>query len=132
MEDPKKSLTEKLATALEVMAARLETVEKTLSTLSTAFSQEGKLKESDEIAKLKEQVAELSDPAKLREKLMGIAATWTEDEYRQLGEALGFPTARALTAEEEADLAKETAGLSDEPAGPKVFLMIGKEKCIVK
>jgi len=81
----------------------------TVSTLQSEVEElKAKLKDSDEVANLKEQVAELSDPEKLKAKLMEIARTWTEDEYRQLGEALGFPTTRALTPEEEAELAEET------------------------
>jgi small-conductance mechanosensitive channel len=94
------------------------------------------LKENDsQVAKLKEQIAELSDPAKLREKLMEIASTWTEDEYREIGEALGFSTTRALTAEEEAALKEddqpETNAAEVKPTAPpkpKVFLQYGKVK----
>jgi hypothetical protein len=95
------------------------------------------LKENDgQVVKLKENIAELSDPAKLREKLMEIAATWTEDEYRELGEAMGFSTTRALTPEEEAALKEDDQPETDvvaeatptAPLKPKVFLQFGKVK----
>ena len=105
---------------------QLAQLSETLKGSSTEMAQ---LKQNDsQVVEFKQQIAELSDPAKLREKLMDIAATWTEDEYRGLGEALGFATARSLTAQEEAELAES------EPtaANPKVFLKVGNSKYEVK
>lgn len=75
------------------------------------------LNDSEEVAKLKEQVVELStlrdkvahfeDPDYLKGKLMALAETWTEDEYRLFGEARGFTVARPLTPDEEAALADD-------------------------
>jgi hypothetical protein len=90
--------------------------------LKESLPMPAQLKDSDEVGKLNEKIDELSDPAKLREKLMEIASTWTEDEYRELGESLGFATARSLTAQEEAELAQSEPATVD----PKVFLKVGK------
>jgi hypothetical protein len=124
---------DKLTAVMEQISTRLEKVEKNLSTFLTEFSQEAKLRDNDEVVKLKEQVAELSDPVKLRNKLMDIANTWTEDEYREVGEALGFPTTRALTPQEEAEMAEEDEP-EPEPEKPKetpkqkLFIKFGNKK----
>jgi hypothetical protein len=77
----------------ENLLSQLNQIAQLSETLKGFSTEMAQLKENDgQVAKLKDKIAEMSDPAKLREKLQEIASTWTEDEYRQLGEALDFST----------------------------------------
>jgi len=64
-------------------------------------------KSEAELAALQDKVAHFEDPEFIKARLMELAASWTEDDYRLIGEWRGFATARTLTPDEEAALAED-------------------------
>jgi hypothetical protein len=84
-------------------------IQSALTNLNASLADRASLKDSgEEVAKLREQVAGLSDPDLLKARLSEVASKWTLEEYLTLGETLGYVEDRPATPEELAEMGEDT------------------------